>query len=60
MAQTQREVGEFTVKLNVEVPDVITGLRAIQREAKKATQALRELESICLSLIRSAFYIVKG
>ncbi|MFS1515479.1 hypothetical protein V1503_03020 [Bacillus sp. SCS-151] len=60
MAQTQREVGEFTVKLNVEVSDVIAGLRAIQREAKKATQALRELESICLSLIRSAFYIVKG
>lgn len=42
MAQNQRE-------LNVGLTDIaatIRGLKAIQREAKKAAQALRELESV--------------
>jgi hypothetical protein len=34
---------ELTVKVDVDVSDALTGLKAIQREAKKATQALREL-----------------
>ncbi|MFS1516089.1 hypothetical protein V1503_06135 [Bacillus sp. SCS-151] len=45
MAQTKREVGELTVKLNVEVSDAIIGLKAIKREARKAMQVLRELET---------------
>lgn len=31
-------------KVNIDVSEALTGLKAIQREAKKATQALRELE----------------
>lgn len=33
----------LTVKVNVDVSEALTGLKAIQREAKKATAALREL-----------------
>jgi phage-related minor tail protein len=36
---------ELTVKVDVDVSEALTGLKALQREAKKATQALRELES---------------
>jgi hypothetical protein len=41
-----REVGNLTVKLDVDASDAITALKAIQREARKATQALRELEAV--------------
>lgn len=47
MADKQsREIGELSVKVNVNVSEALTGLKALQREAKKATQALRELESV--------------
>lgn len=36
---------ELSVRINVDVSEALTGLKAIQREAKKATQALRELEA---------------
>jgi hypothetical protein len=39
-----REVGSLRIKVNVEVGEALTGLKALQREAKRATQALRELE----------------
>ncbi|WP_250635251.1 hypothetical protein [Bacillus subtilis] len=35
--------GEINVNVNVEVSEAITGLKALQREAKAATQALAEL-----------------
>lgn len=35
----------LSVKVNVDVSEALTGLKALQREAKKATQALREVES---------------
>ena len=35
---------ELTVKVNVDVSEALTGLKALQREAKEATKALRELE----------------
>ncbi|WP_339811152.1 hypothetical protein MKY63_00760 [Paenibacillus sp. FSL R7-0189] len=39
-------IGEMNVKVNVvDIAETIRGLKAIQREAKKATQALRDLES---------------
>lgn len=38
-------VGELNVKVNVDITETIRGLKAIQREAKKAAQALRELEA---------------
>lgn len=34
----------LTVKVNVDCNEALTGLKALQREARKATQALRELE----------------
>jgi hypothetical protein len=45
MAQDQRELSGLTVKVKVDVAEAITGLKALQREAKKATAALRELEA---------------
>ncbi len=36
---------ELTMKLDVDCSEALTGLKAIQREAKKATQALKELEA---------------
>jgi hypothetical protein len=38
-----REIGELKVKVNVEIADALTGLKAITREARKAKQALAEL-----------------
>lgn len=35
--------GDVSVKVAVEVSEAITGLKALQREAKAATQALAEL-----------------
>lgn len=35
----------LTIKIDVDVSEAITGLKAVQREAKKATQELRELET---------------
>lgn len=34
----------LTIEVDVDVSEALTGLKALQREAKKATQALRELE----------------
>ncbi len=41
MAEKSREL---TVKVDVDVSEALTGLKALQREAKKATQALKELD----------------
>lgn len=38
---------EISARINVDVSEALTGLKAIQREAKKATQALRDLEAEC-------------
>lgn len=45
MADNRGSVGEITVSVNVDAEEAITALKAIQREAKKATQALRELSN---------------
>lgn len=39
-----KTVGELTCKVDVDISEALTGLKALQREAKKATQVLRELE----------------
>ncbi|MGF2820176.1 hypothetical protein ACQUF8_14480 [Bacillus subtilis] len=39
----KRVSDEISVKVNVEVSEAITGLKALQREAKAATKALAEL-----------------
>lgn len=36
--------GDLTVRIDIDCSDALTGLKAIQREARKATQTLRELE----------------
>lgn len=36
--------GDLTVKIDVDVSEALTGLKAVQREAREATKALRELE----------------
>lgn len=43
MADKRESIGDISVKVNVEVSEAITGLKALQREAKAATQALAEL-----------------
>lgn len=47
MAQDKREsnVGELPVKVDIDAEDAIKALKAIQREAKAAIRALRELEA---------------
>ncbi|MDI3412537.1 hypothetical protein QKW52_29150 [Bacillus sonorensis] len=51
MAESKREsIGEINVKVNVEVAEAITGLKAIQREAKAATKALAELRDTAKKL----------
>jgi hypothetical protein len=54
-----REVGNLTVKLDVDASDAITALKAIQREARKATQALRELEAKTAELQRDSVVLTK-
>lgn len=39
-----RNIGDISVKVNVDVSEALTGLKAVQREAREATKALRELE----------------
>lgn len=38
------DVGEITAKLSIDCSDALTGLKAVQREARKATRSLKELE----------------
>jgi len=46
MADKQsRKLSDLTVKVDVDVSEALTGLKALQREARKATQALAELET---------------
>lgn len=42
--EMRKKVSDITVKVNVDVSEALTGLKALQREAREATKALRELE----------------
>lgn len=44
LSDRAKSVGELTAKITIDVSDALTGLKAVQREARKATQALKELE----------------
>ncbi|MGF9711640.1 hypothetical protein [Paenibacillus naphthalenovorans] len=44
--ETQRGVSGLTVRVNVDVSEAIVGLKAVQREAKRAAAALREVETL--------------
>ncbi|WP_427110917.1 BC1881 family protein [Lysinibacillus xylanilyticus] len=41
-----RGLSALQLKVDVDVSEALTGLKALQREAKKATQELRELEAV--------------
>lgn len=41
-----KKLSELSVKLDVDVSEALTGLKAIQREAKKATQAIKEFATV--------------
>lgn len=43
--ESSGKIGEALVKVSIDVSEALTGLKALQREARKATQALRELEA---------------
>lgn len=43
--QSRGSIGSLNVKVSVDVSEALTGLKAVQREAKKAVKELRELES---------------
>lgn len=40
----EKSAGDITVKVDVDISEALTGLKALQREAKKAAKELRELE----------------
>lgn len=44
LSDQAKSVGELTAKLSIDVSDALTGLKAVQRGARKATQSLKELE----------------
>jgi hypothetical protein len=41
----RRELPHLSIKVDVDISDALTGLKALQREAREATKALRELEN---------------
>ena len=58
-----KPIGDNNVKINVDVSEAITGLKAVQREAKEATKALRGLEgaeSKTPEVVRPAMVFDKG
>ncbi|MEK3813129.1 hypothetical protein [Bacillus sp. FSL R7-0685] len=58
----KRVSDEINVKVNVEVSEAITGLKALQREAKAATKALAELreEQVEISVAEAARTLEKS
>ena len=42
--KSRETIAELNVKVNVDVSEALSGLKALQREAKEAAKALRELE----------------
>lgn len=45
MAEERRVLDTLKVEIDIDITEAIRGLKALQREAKKATQQLRELEA---------------
>ncbi|MCG7407710.1 hypothetical protein MH117_09765 [Paenibacillus sp. ACRRX] len=53
-AEKHRELNVMnlgTMTVGLDVSEALVGLKAIQREAKKAAQALRELESAMMAVV---------
>lgn len=53
-----RGLSELQLKVDVDVSEALTGLKALQREAKKATQALKETEvaTVNANRLRESLY----
>lgn len=45
MADNKDQSRGLSVKVDIDMSEALTGLKALQREAKKATAALKEAES---------------
>lgn len=45
-----KPISELTVKVNIDCADAIKGLKAVQREARGATQALKELSHVLVGV----------
>ena len=62
MYETDNAADRISVKIDVDVSDAITGLKAIQREAKAATKALAELreEQVEISVEEAACTLEKA
>lgn len=41
----EKTVGEISVKVDVDCSEALVGLKAIQREAREAAKALKELDA---------------
>lgn len=42
---SSKNAGDITLKVGLDVSEALTGLKAVERQAKSATKALRELET---------------
>lgn len=56
---TDKKSRGLSVKVGVDVSEALTGLKALQREAKKATQELRELETAFTDMADNKRYFVR-
>jgi hypothetical protein len=54
-----KPIGDLTVKVDIDASDAITALKAIQREARSAVKALRELEAKTAELQRDGVVLTK-
>jgi len=54
-----RGLSAMQLKVDVDVSEALTGLKALQREAKKATQDLRELETAFTDMADNKRYFVR-
>lgn len=56
MAEHKNEIGRITVKIEVDAEEAIANLKRIQREARKATKALRELTSVQSQVLEVGYH----
>lgn len=52
--------GALTVKVNIDVSEALTGLKAVQREAREAAKALRELEEAQMKATKGVIIELDG
>lgn len=60
VGQKENNIGDLAVKISVDVSEALTGLKAVQREAREATKALRGLEEAQIIVNESACFRCGG